>query len=256
MNFPTGKTLARAAGVLALCAATALFVACSAPEDKAVAAAGSEAIVRTIAVGGQGEAKGTPDQAHLSAGVVTEGKSAADALGANSRAMNGVFATLKRLGIPDKNIQTSNFNVTLQYPPYNQNGPQPEHRIVGYQVSNTVTVTVDGIDHVGPALDALVASGANDVSGISFGIADTKPLEQKARRDAVADAMAKARTIADAAGVRLGRILSIDEGSIAPPIPMVRMMAGALAHAAPAPPPVAAGEETVTVNVSIIYEIQ
>jgi len=253
MTFPTGQTLARAAGALALCAAIAVFAACSGPENRAVASGDSDAAIRIIAVGGEGEAKGTPNQAYLSTGVVTEGKTAAEALAANSRAMNAVFATLKRLGIPDKNIQTSNFNVAPQYPPYDQNNPQPRH-IIGYQVSNTVTVTVDGIDHVGAALDALVASGANDVSGISFGVADTKPLEEKARRAAVADAMAKARTIADAAGVHLGRILSINEG-FASPLPMPVTAIGFARAAAAAPTPVAAGEQTVSVSVSILYEI-
>jgi len=253
MNFPARETVTRAGAALVLCATIALFASGSAP----VAAADSEAIVRTISVSGQGEAKGTPDQAHLSAGVVTEGKTAAEALGANSRAMNDVFATLKRLGIPEKNIQTSNFNVSPQYPPYNNSGPQPPRRIIGYQVTNTVYVTVDGIDNVGPALDALVRSGANESSGISFGIKDPKPLEEKARREAVEEAMAKARTIADAAGVHLGRILSISEGGgYQPPMPMM-MARMAMAEAAPPPPPpVAAGEQSVSVSVSIVYEIQ
>jgi uncharacterized protein len=257
MNFPARETVTRAGAALALCAAISLFASGSAPITEAIAAtADSAAIVRTISVSGQGEAKGTPDQAHLSAGVVTEGKTAAEALSANSRAMNDVFATLKRLGIPEKNIQTSNFNVSPQYPPYNSNGPQPPRRIIGYQVTNTVYVTVDGIDNVGPALDALVRSGANESSGISFGIKDPKPLEETARRDAVEEAMAKARTLADAAGVHLGRILSINEGGgYAPPIPMMaRDIANAGVSALPTP--VAAGEATVLVNVSIVYEIQ
>jgi hypothetical protein len=213
--------------------------------------------VRTISVSGTGEIKGTPDQAHLSAGVVTEGRTAAEALAANSRAMNQVFATLKQLGIPDKNIQTSNFNVSPQYPPYNNNGPQPPRRIIGYQVTNTVNVTVDGIDKVGPALDALVKSGANESSGIYFTIADPKPLEEKARRDAVAEAQAKARTIADASGVRLGRIITINEGGgyMPPPVPMMRMEAAMAAPPPPPPPPMAAGEQSVSVSVSIVYEI-
>jgi len=248
------QSLARAGAAFVFCAAIAMLASCG---GASVSAADPVVPVRTISVGGHGEAKGTPDQAHLSAGVVTQGKTAAEALAANSRAMNEVFAALKRLGIPDKNIQTSNFNVSPEYPPYVNNGPQPPRQIIGYTVTNTVNVTVDGIDKVGPALDVLVRAGANESSGISFGIADPKPLEEKARREAVAAAMAKARTLADAAGVRLGRILAINEGSYIPPIPMPMMARGMMADAVAAPPPpIAGGEQAVSVDVTLVYEIE
>jgi len=207
---------------------------------------------RLLTVSGEGQAKARPDQAMLSAGVVTDGKTAADALGANSRAMNAVFATLKRLGIPDKSIQTSGINVTPQYPDFNSKQP---HHVIGYQVSNSVTVTVDNLDNLGPAIDALVSSGANSLGDISFSIRDPKPLMAAAREDAVKDAMAKAETLARAAGVSLGPIVSISEGSYAaPPQPMFRM---AMTANAPAPPPpVAAGESTVSTIVSVTWEIR
>ena len=207
---------------------------------------------RLLTVSGEGQAKARPDQATLSAGVVTDGKTAADALGANSRAMNAVFATLKRLGIPDKSIQTSGINITPQYPDYNSKQP---HHVIGYQVSNSVTVTVDDLDRLGPAIDALVSSGANSLGDISFSIRDPKPLMAAAREDAVKDAMAKAETLARAAGVSLGPIVSIGEGSYAaPPQPMFRM---AMTANAPAPPPpVAAGESTVSTTVSVTWEIR
>lgn len=245
--------LMRAAAVVALCTAVAMMSTASAP----VAAADADVPLRTISVSGHGETMGTPDRAHLSAGVITEGRTAAEALAANSRAMNQVFDALKRMGTPENKIQTSNFNVEPQYPPYNGNGPQPERHIIGYQVTNTVNVTVDGIDKVGPILDVLVKSGANQSYGISFDIAEPKPLQEKARRDAVAEAMAKAHQLADASGVHLGPVLSINEGSYARPIPMFRREAGVMAmDAIAAPPPVAAGEQAVSVDVSIVYEIQ
>ena len=209
--------------------------------------------LRLLTATGQGEAKAKPDQATLMAGVVTDGKTAGDALAANSRAMNQVFATLKRFGIPDRAIQTSNFSVTPQYPDYNSKQPR---RIIGYQVSNTATVTVDDLDKVGPALDALVASGANSLGDISFSVKNLRPLEAQARAQAVQDASVKAQAMAQAAGVTLGPIVSIGEGVIsAPPVPMRRMLAAApMAEAAP--PPVAAGEESVTATVTVSWEIR
>jgi hypothetical protein len=218
----------------------------------AAAQPAGQAEPRLLTVSGTGEAKAVPDQATVSAGVVTEAKTAGDALAANSRAMNAVFATLKRFGIPDKSIQTSNFSVAPQYPDYDSKQPR---RIIGYQVSNTVTVTVDDLAKLGPALDALVSSGANSLGDIAFSVRDEKPLLAQAREAAVKDAMAKAETLARAAGVSLGPIVSIgEEGAAAPVRPMYRTMAMAAAPAAP--PPVAAGEESLTANVTISWEIR
>ena len=119
---------------------------------------------RVILVSGVGEVSGKPDRAQLSAGVLTQGPTAAAALAANNTAMNGVFAALKKIGIPDNKIQTSNFSVSPQYAPYRQDNPQPA-KIVGYQVSNNVTVIVDDLSKTGPTLDALVQSGANQLGG-------------------------------------------------------------------------------------------
>jgi uncharacterized protein len=206
---------------------------------------------RTIVVSGEGQVTGTPDQARLSAGVVTQEQTAAAALDANTRAMNNVFAALKRLGIPDNKIRTSNFSLMPQYPPFRPDNPEAR-TIVGYQVSNQVTVIVNDIAKVGTALDTLIRSGANQSYGVAFEIADEKPLAERARSAAVTDAVAKARTIADAAGVVLGPILSIQEGrsGFVPPGPRV------FAATAEGAPPVAAGEQTVTVSVTVTYTIQ
>src|SRR5437762_9845252 len=144
-------------------------------------AADNAAALRTISVSGEGEASGSPDQARLSAGVVSQAPTAAAALTANTAAMNRVFAALKTLGIPDNKIQTSNFSVQPQYPPYRPDAPEPRNTIVGYQVSNQVTVIVDDLSKLGAALDALIRSGANQLGGVSFAIADPKPLAERAR---------------------------------------------------------------------------
>jgi uncharacterized protein YggE len=207
---------------------------------------------RLLTVSGEGEAKAAPDQAMLSAGVVTQGKSAAEALAANARAMNEVFATLKRLGIPDKSIQTSNFSVQPQYEPYDSNRTTPP-RILGYQVSNTVDVQVDDLKNLGSSIDALVASGSNQLGGISFSFKNPKPLLARAREEAVKDAIERAQTYARAAGITLGPIVSIQEGEAQPPPrPMYAMAAMKAADTTP----VAAGEEAVSANVTISWQMK
>jgi uncharacterized protein YggE len=208
-----------------------------------------------ITVDGEGDVMVKPDRAQVSAGVISQAKTAAAALAANSAAMNRAFAALKTAGIPDAKIQTANFSVSPQYPPYRADQPEPRN-IIGYQVSNEVSVTVDDLGKLGSTLDALVQSGANQLGGIAFTVADPKPMAAKARAAAVADAMAKAKTLADAAGVTLGPLLSLQErGGMVRPRPMVAFRALAAAPP-PAPPPIAAGEDTITVNVSMIFAIR
>ena len=186
-------------------------------------ARGAEATMpaRTITVSGDAEVASKPDQARLSAGVVSQAETAAAALSANSTAMNRVFAALRMAGIPENRMQTSNFSVQPQYAPYREPNPEPP-RIIGYQVSNNVTVVVDDLTKVGPTLDALVRSGANQLGGIQFTIADPKPLAERARMLAVVDGAAKARTLATAAGVTLGPLMSIQEVSLVAPDSCVR----------------------------------
>jgi uncharacterized protein YggE len=213
---------------------------------------GATSSPRVLSVSGEGEVRAAPNAAQLSAGVVTAARTAAAALAENSKAMNAVFGTLHEAGIAERSIQTSGFSVSPQYAT-DKNGASTA-RITGYQVSNTVNVTVDDLGKTGPTLDALVASGANSIGEISFTIKDPKPLMAQARAAAVADAIARAQTLAKAAGVTLGPITSISEsGGYQPPRPMYRM--AAMADNA-APPPIAGGEERVTASVSITWEIR
>jgi uncharacterized protein YggE len=207
---------------------------------------------RTISMTGQGEVKAAPDEALLSAGVTTNARDAAAALAANTKAMNAVFATLRRAAIADKNMQTSGFSVQPQYS--DGKGPQ---RIVGYQVSNNVNVTVENLSLLGATLDALVSSGANNIGDIAFSFRDPKSLMQKARAAAVADAITRAQVIAKAAGVTLGPITSISEngGNYDSPRPMYRAMNEMAAQGGVAAP-VASGQESLSDSVSIVWEIR
>jgi uncharacterized protein len=207
---------------------------------------------RTITVSGDGQAKAVPNQAHLSAGVVSQGRKAADALSANTRAMNGVFAALRRLGIPDKSIQTSDFSIAPQY--QTDRSGDTNTKILGYQVSNEVRVTVDDPGKLGTALDALVSSGSNSIGSIEFTIRDPKPLLAQARADAMKDAISRAQTYAKAGGFALGPIVSAAEAGVEMPQPVYR--AARIAAAPAAAPPMAAGEDTLSASVSVTFAIR
>ncbi|MEI9995638.1 MAG: SIMPL domain-containing protein [Rhizomicrobium sp.] len=205
---------------------------------------------RTIAVSGMGAASGAPTEARMSAGVATTAPTASAALAQNARKMTAVFDALGRLGVPPRAVQTSNFSVEPQYGP--AGGAQ---RITGYQVSNQVDVTLDDADKLGPALDALVGAGANQINSVSYGIKDPSALQATAREAAVADAVKRAQTYAHAAGVTLGSIVSIQEGAAEMPAPMYRVMAFRAGASAP-PTPTAAGELSVTATVSVVFELK
>jgi len=204
---------------------------------------------RVITMGGHGEVRATPDTAMLSAGVSTEGATAAAALSANNRRMQAVIMAIRKLGVPDKDIRTSNFSVSPQYANSGNEAP----RIAGYQASNQVEVRLDDVSKLGTALDALAAAGANQMHGVNFLIRNDADLLSQARNAAVAQARVKAETFAKAAGVSLGEILSISESGNEMPRPMYRMESAVVTAARV---PVAMGEQSVGADVTIVWEIK
>jgi uncharacterized protein YggE len=208
---------------------------------------------RTIVVTGEGEVLAKPDQARMTAAVVTQAPTAQAAAEENATAMTRVMSALSMLGIPPNKIQTSNYSIQPQYAPLSAATGGGQRNITGYQAINQVTVTVDDLSKLGSISDTLVRSGANQVGGISFSIADPKPLAERARTAAVNDAMAKARTLAAAAGVRLGPMLNLQEGPSA--IRPGPFFAARALEAAP-PTPVSIGEEPIIVGVTMTFGIQ
>jgi len=208
---------------------------------------------RFITVEGLGEVARTPDMATLSAGVVTDAPTAAEALAKNNAAMQQLLALAKELGIEDRDVQTANLSVTPQYPPYNAQGAQGRPQIVGYQVSNQVSLRVRDLARLGQVLDGLVQRGANQLYGVTFTLADPNPAAAEARDAAVADARAKAERLARAAGVTLGPVLSIADGGarLPQPMPMARAV---MAEAASVP--VATGELTLREQLRVTFELQ
>ena len=202
-----------------------------------------------LSVSSRAEARKAPDIATFSAGVVTQAADGNAALRQNAEQMNRVLAAIKAAGVADKDVQTSGISLNPQYR-YEENQPP---RITGYQASNTVNVKLREVAKMGKVLDALVASGANQVNGPSFGIDDPEPLYDRARLDALKAARARAETSAGALGVRVRRIVSISVGGAAMPSPMPRMaMMKAEAYDST---PVAAGESSVSVNLDVVFEL-
>lgn len=198
-----------------------------------------------------------PDIAVFSAGVTSQGKTAAAALAANSADMNRVIAALKAAGIADRDIQTSNLSLNPLYAPQvvRPDGriENPEPRIIGYQVNNQVTVRQRKLADYGRVLDTLVTAGANQINGPSFELDDSDAAMDEARTVAMAKARQRAELYARAAGLKVKRIVSISEsGGYAPPMPVMYARA-AMAEAAA--PPVAPGEVGLTANVSVQFEL-
>lgn len=193
---------------------------------------------------GTGTVEVQPDIATLSIGVSTQGDTAAAALSANSAAIEAVMTRLAASGIEDRDMQTSNLYLSPNWSGYDTGTPV----ISGYFASNMLTITVRDLDKLGAVLDSAVSDGANTLNGVTFGLADPKPALDEARKDAVADARARAELLATAAGMTLGKIITITESTAADvPYPMY--------DAAAAPVPVAGGELGLSASVTIQYEI-
>ncbi|TDK26352.1 SIMPL domain-containing protein [Luteimonas aestuarii] len=202
-----------------------------------------------LSVSAQAEASRPPDVAALSTGVVTQAPDANAALRANAQQMAKVVAAIRAAGIAERDIQTSGINVHPQYDYRDNQAPT----ITGYQASNTVNIKVRDIAKVGDVLDALVASGANQVNGPSFTIDQPEAVYDEARRAALEKAQARATMYAQSLGLRVRRIVSISEGGgFQPPMPMMKTMA---MDARMESTPVSPGETTLSANLDVVFEL-
>jgi len=209
-----------------------------------------------IMVNGEGRAELVPDMALLQLSVTRDADTARQALDANSAAMAQVIKALRDQGIAERDIQTSNFGIQPRYvyPQPKAQGEREPPRIVGYTVRNGLNVRVRDLAKLGAIIDQSVTLGVNEGGNIMFTNDDPSAAIDKARAGAVQDATARAKTLASAAGVKLGRLLEISENTYdLAPAPMMRaeMMASDAAAAAP----VAAGENSYRVTVSVSYAI-
>ena len=209
---------------------------------------------RTIHVDGSGSVTGDPDIATLNIGVSVQKATVSEAREAAAKAMTDLIETLKANSIDEEDINTQNFSIRPQY-----DWTEEGRMLIGYNVNNTVKATVRELDTLSDVIDDAAEAGGDYVivNSIQFSIDDPKPLQVQARSLAVKDAEAKAQTLAEASDVTLGKPITITENtySVNPPVPY--LVADAESdNASRASTPIVPGELTITVNVSLIYEIE
>ena len=251
------------AGMLLLvgCATAAVQAAPNASEAEAPAATvydgGQEKpSERSITVQGQGTVSAKPDLVTLSLGVQTTGKTSMEALALNSEQMTGVIAAIQEAGIEQEDIQTSGINL---YPVYEDRSlvqPGEQREIIGYRASNSLSITVHDIDRAGSVLDAAVAAGANQVGGVQFGLSDTDTIVTDALIAAVKNAQAKAQTIADTLGVKLGAALVVNEEWIDRPQARSYAYAAESLDAGGFSTPVQGGTVSVIAHIRVTFAIE
>jgi hypothetical protein len=214
----------------------------------------AQQITQTIAgtrldISATGEVTRVPDVAIISAGVVSRSASASGALQDTANRMSQVLAALKRAGVADRDIQTSNVSLNPEYRYPENQSPQ----LVGYTASNNVTVRFRDISSSGKILDALVAVGANQINGPTLTVDKPESALDEARAKAVAIGRARAELYAHSLGLRVVRIVSVNESggyAVPPPVPMM------MAQARKADTSIEAGEQKLQVNVAMTFELQ
>jgi uncharacterized protein YggE len=208
----------------------------------------------TISVSGTGTVTLMPDVADLQLGVLTSRPTVKAAQADAAVAMTRILAALKALGIDDKDIQTS--NVSLQ-PTYDYSSGINPPRITGFQMSNSVTVTIRDLDKLGDAIDNSLAAGATSLDGVTFRVNDETSAEAQARQAAMTEARSKADTLAAVAGISIAGVASIAETSAPIQYPTNYTLGGASApDVAKVATPIQAGTTDVTITVAVVYLIQ
>lgn len=198
----------------------------------------------------RGEVRRVPDIAVISAGVVTQAVDAGQAMRDNAARMVRVLASLRKAGVAERDISTTAVNLAPQYR-YNNNQPPV---ITGYQANNQVTVQFRDVAKSGAILDALVKEGSNEISGPNLMIDKPEAAQDEARIAAMTAARSRAELYASATGLKVKRIISISESEAegGRPIPMTMMKASREA----ADTPIVPGEQSVAMNVSVVFELQ
>ncbi len=205
---------------------------------------------RMVSVTGMGVAKARPDTASISIGVVSEGRTAKEALDKNSTAMSRVNVELKGQKVGPKDIQTTNFTVRPKFQHFKDGKPPA---IIGYRVVNSVRIMVRDLKLLGVVLDQTVSLGSNQINGIQFSVEDAASLEDEARKKAMADARHKAELYAAAGNAKLGKVLVISENFIVSPRPPEFGRAAMRAKSAPVP--IEPGEHRMQARVHVSWEL-
>jgi uncharacterized protein len=218
---------------------------------------GAETPLHSIAVAGEAELLLPPDYATIQLGVVTQAPLVGDALAENSARMSRVIAAIAALDIADKDIRTSTFDIQPRYEPLQPGAYEGDafRTVVGYYVSNKVTVTVRDLTNVAKIIDDSVKAGANASGNVSFKINDVSAHLDDARRRAVENAHHKAQILADAAHIHLGPAISVTDneantsygGDTAGTIETVVVTGSRI------PTPIEPGSVSVKATVTVVY---
>ena len=210
-----------------------------------------------IVVTGEGEVQAAPDMAILDLSVLREAKTAREALTDNNKAMSKVLAAMKEAGIEDRDLQTSGVNIQPTYTYPNDKNGLKAPKIIGYNVTNGLTVRVRNLDKVGDLLDKSIDLGVNQSGGLRFVNDDPSKVLMDARKKSMENAMEKAKILTETAGAKLGRVLEITEYvNNGRPMPMARTkMIAMAAEPASDSVPLSAGENSYNVNVTVKFEI-
>lgn len=212
-----------------------------------------------ISITGQGIITATPDMATLSSGVRTDGKTAKNALAANSASMSELINILRNAGIESRDIQTSGFSVQPIYvhsSKLTSNGYSQPAKISGYQVSNNVSVRVRDLDILGTVIDQAVTVGANQINSVTFGVAETADIFEQARIAAILDAKKKATLYTQTLDVSLAKLIQISEyGQTQPQARNFDRAVRMEMSASSMPAPMEAGELAYTMQVNVTWEI-
>jgi len=206
----------------------------------------------TVTVIGHSELKVRPDIAYVSLQVITQSRDQTEAVQTNAIRTQAVRDTLTASGLAVKDMRTDYYQVSPQYD-YQANPPV----LTGYQVVNATKITLHDMSKTGLIIDKAVSAGATEVGGVTFDLADRHKSQGLALVEAVSDAASKADLIAGAAGVRIGRLLSVSEGTapVVQPIFAMRSMAMATPAASPPETPISAQDITVTADITATYAI-
>ena len=213
----------------------------------------------TISVSGDGKVTATPDLATVSIGVLSQGSSAVDVKNQNNGKVNKVIAYIKAQGIDAKDITTSefNFNPTQDY----SNGTPT---ITGYQGNQSITVKVHGVDKDQTVLDTIVDgavnNGANEIDGVNLSVENPDALQQQAQQLAIANAKQKAQALAQAAGLTLGKVVSVSESGAGLPGPLPyalnSSMAMGIGGAKTVAPNIQTGNQEIDETMSVTFEVK
>lgn len=240
--------------------AAGLALACLAAPLAAQTAARQESgmdVVPVLSVSGSGQARVTPDVANVRLGVFAQAETARAAQDQVNRAAAAILEAVRKQGVGQEQIQTSDLNLSPVYSQGRPEGEFQEPKIIGYQATNVVAIRLEDLDKVGPVIDAGLAAGANRLDGVYFGLKDEGPARAAALTAAVGEARTKAEALARALKVRLVEILEVTEGGVAVYTPTFQK-AGRMAMAmesSMADTPVSSGQVSVDASVTLRYRI-